>query len=361
MRPRRQPAAARTGRAACAVRVGDEKGFVLTLVIFALAALSVGATAAFLIVQSESRMADGGVDTAHAFQLAQAGLARYAAETVGTDLDSAVYVMGGGTVVVRAEKVVSVSATEDMYLLTSEASVADPRTPGMPARRRVREFATLSQFSIQPQAAMTVIGNGVTFSGFAIEGRDHARAGDCAIAGTDRAGVATVSGATVQGYSTTITGTPTITYSADTAAVASDAGVDWSMLTDPAFPFQYELPDDGWPDFAALGSAAYPTIRMQGDLTVSGSGRGLLVVTGTLTVGTGFRWDGMVLAGDVNSSASKFDIHGALIIGLNAGSGYTTLSSPDAKVHYNSCNILDSVKGIATLEFLPSTWWEADY
>src|SRR5438445_166110 len=48
---------------------------------------------------------------------------------------------------------------------------------------------------------------------------------------------------------------------------------------------------------ANLGSATSPVVNVvNGDLTISGSGAGILLVTGVLTLNGNFSWDGLILA-----------------------------------------------------------------
>ena len=102
--------------------------------------------ALFLVVQSESAMSDRGADTSSAFHLANAGLARYMGESVGQPGDSMTYQMGRGLVRVTAQRVMSVSATEDIYLISSEAEIADRRRATSVSRSSVRQCATLRRF-----------------------------------------------------------------------------------------------------------------------------------------------------------------------------------------------------------------------
>jgi len=347
-------------------RSGEEDGFVLTVVVFALAALSIGATAAFLIVESETRMADGGLDGTRAFQLAQAGLQRYMAEEIGAHPDSASYTMGGGVARVRAERVLSFSDTAAIYLITSEGVVDDPRTPNLPARRTVKQLARLERWGARPTGALTMITPSAMLGSITADGRDTAAPGTCTAAGAPIAGISALSGGGIATMGTDNQGSPALRRD-DLAAMQRNLGVEWAMLTDPAIPFQYEFPSGSWPNFTALGAGTFPMIRVDGNFSATQmrSGRGLLVVTGDIRFYDDFEWDGVILAGGMASFWNTiFSVDGALVVGMDALGG----GSPDyvgmgsgAQLRYNSCNVFNSVQNLARLTAVENTWWEADY
>lgn len=370
VRPEQRPS--RLMRAARCVRrrASGERGFVLTFVVFALAALSVGATAAFLVVHGESRMAAGALEGGRAFQLAEAGMTRYIAEAVGTNPDSAVYEIGGGRVVVRAEKVLDVTDTREMYLITSVATVADLRTPKLPARRTVRQFASLERRTFSAPGAATLFADELNMSAARVDGVDAA-AGRCGRnAESAVAGAAMLPGADLnKDNGASIDGSPAMRDDLGTDAMYDSAGVDWPALTDPAFPYDYDLgPGDAWP---SIDEDEYPTIRVDGDFNASRwrSGRGLLVVTGKVSFSGAFEWDGAILAGDMAGAFGAFDdihVEGALIAGLNAaldppGNVNPSVSMERMDLSYNSCNVLDAAAGVALLEPVDNTWWESGF
>lgn len=339
----------------------DERGFVLSLVIFAVAALSIAGTALFIVVQSESAMADSGAESSNAYHLARAGLARYMGESIGEPRPTKVYTMGGGTVTVTAERVMAASPTEDVYLITSSAEVADRRRPALAARRSVRQFAHLDRQPFDVVGAFSYPSNDINVGDRArIGGVDQAEASTCATAGTPAAGVAAVrDGVDFRGDD--VSGNPPVIYAGSRDELLDRLGVDWELLTDPATPFDYELPGDGWPYMAMVLADEYPTIRVTGDFTASWlrSGRGLLVVDGEIRFGDGFNWDGTIIAADIYSSIrNDFTIDGALLVGFEADRRANVAFRGRADIQFDSCKVLEAAEGIATFSPMSNTWWE---
>ena len=164
-------------------RLRSERGFVLSVVIFAVAALSIAGTALFLIVQSESAMANSGAESSRAFHLANAGLSRYMGETFGQPRDEVVYEMGGATVTVTAERILPVGDTADVYLVRSEARIADRRVRDLVSRRMVQQFAVLHRQPFEPVAALALASTNAKTRNVVINGRDQCTTGSGDVAG----------------------------------------------------------------------------------------------------------------------------------------------------------------------------------
>jgi hypothetical protein len=143
--------------------------------------------------------------------------------------------------------------------------------------------------------------------------------------------------------------------------VLDSLDVPWSALVDPSFPVDYE---NTWPPLG-LPADEYPVVRFNGDLDVASLGlgglfqrHGLLIVTGELTVRSAFRWDGLILAGRLNSPFGQlFFIMDGLIVG--------GLSGPPAPVdfvsgtlRYHSCKVVWAGSRVLMLETRPKTWVE---
>jgi hypothetical protein len=324
-------------------RLRTTGGFVLTVVIFAVAALSIAGTALFLVVQSENAMANTSAESSRALHLANAGLSRYMGETFGAPRAEVRYDMAGGIVNVSAERVLSQGDTMDLYVVRSEATIADRRVPNLVARRAVQQFAHLRTRPFNPVAAMTVATASV---------QPHAQT---VIDGTDACGV-----------------TPAVLGLArlgnrpypSQAELVSAIGADWAAITDTAFPFDYE---DQWPSSGFDAAAdSFPTVRFSRDVTIGPavpSGRGILVVDGKLIInsnGNPWTWDGVIMAGSVeirlNGTAS---VNGALLTGFEGTQGTLTQNAMKGlRIHYNSCNVSSAGRRMSVFSPLANTWWE---
>lgn len=339
-------------------RPADQRGFVLSMVIFALAALSIAGTALFLVVQSEGAMADRGADASSAFHLANAGLARYMGESVGLPGDSTTYRMGDGVVTVSAARVMPATPTEDIYLISAQAEIVDRRRAATVSRASVHQFATLRRQPFQVTAAVVIAGSDVTTRNVTLDGNDQATPLDCPTGGGAAvAGIGMLGEGDTRGSS--ISGDPDVlihSYAAMMAAI----DLDWSTVTDPSVPFDYEVPAEPWPNFvAAVAPDEYPTIRVDGDLRVrsSHSGRGLLVVTGQIDFDDGFTWDGAILAGGINRNATGAAVvNGTLLTGFAGDTDRSALRN--ARIAYHSCHVLRAAEGLALFSPIPNTWWE---
>lgn len=364
--------ASRTGpsappaRAVHAARPG-EGGFVLTFVIFALAALSVGATAAFLVVQAEARMATGSVEGSKALQLADAGLIRYAAQARGPAPDSAVYELAGGTVVVRARRVLETTAPDrQTYLLSARARVVDARMPGLPAERTVHRFATLNPWPVKAVGAVTFFGNSLDLRNSTVEGHDAAMIGCGPPGGGDRAGIAMPENSTLQVKNVVLDGSPPLNNELTRARMYDSLGIDWSRMLEPDYLYDHDIgPADPWPSLVA---GQYPMVRFDGDLhaRAAHSGSGLLVVTGEIRFSGDFSWDGVILAGDMRMTGSGGDqVNGAIIAGLDVVLDPYDEPHPNAirkiRFQYDSCEVQAATQQLARLIPLDNTWWEAQH
>ena len=334
-------------------RVRDTRGFVLTVVIFAVAALSIAGTALFLVVQSENAMANTSAESSRALHLANAGLSRYMGETFGTPRSSVTYDMAGGTVTVTAERVMSQGDSVDVYMIRSEGVIADRRVPDLVARRSVQQFAHLRHRPFNPVAAMTVATGSVqTHNQTQLDGRDA-----CSVEAAV-GGIATLGNRPNAGSVTSH-----IRYgSAAEMLAAIDA--DWAAVTDPAFIFDYQ---DQWPSWAFNAPAdSFPTVRFSDDVTVGSappSGRGLLVVDGKLTINSGstpWNWDGVIMAGSIEiRNNATANINGVLLTGFEGTQGSLAQNAmKNLRIHYNSCNVRNAAAGISIFSPVANTWWE---
>ena len=335
-------------------RLRGEEGFVLTIVIFAVAALSIAGTALFLVVQSENAMANSGAESSRALHLASAGLSRYMGESFGDPDPEVTYEMAGGTVTVTSSRLMASGDTADIYLLRADAAIPDRRVRNLVSRRSVQQFALLERRPFRPVAGFALAASNVRTRNVTIDGRDQ-----CATPGSAVGGIVTLANGDIRGTFGGSPGVSTATYT----ELMRNIGLDWAAMTDHAFGFDYEIPSQSWPrfGFGALAAAdAFPTVRVNGDLRAqdTNSGRGLLVVTGNIEFYDDFRWDGAIVAGSMSGSHAQFTVNGTLLAGFNGAQ--SSMSIHNAEIRYNSCNVAAAAAGIAMFSPIQNTWWESE-
>lgn len=354
-------------------------GFVMALVVFLLFAVGIAAATGYAVVSLESAMAEQAGESAEALAAARAGLERFVGEHLGVPRDSTLYAVANGTAVVRARRLATLDESRglDLYVIQSEGRVEDPVNPRSPARRLVTQHAQLQRKPVgRHAAALLSYGTVVATDWGQIRGVDHSTAGACMESGTEdlpgivHRGTASVSppwdSVSLRGNrpapplspNGSVVGRPVAVGAfPDHATLYNAVGLRWDVLTDPDFPVAF---DGAVPDFGALASDEYPVVRYRGSLTAnsSWSGRGVLIVTGTVTFGGGFSWDGIVLAGDMADTDSLFWIRGLLVAGLNGGRPTLRLDG-FPQIFYDVCSALRASASLAYLEPLSETRWEA--
>ena len=360
-------------------RSGGREGFVLAMVVLLLFAVGMAGAAGYAVVELEAEMARQAAEEEQALAVATAGLERYLGEHLGIPRDSTVYAIGQGTAVVRAQRVGTVDAARgiDLYQVESRGQVVDPVNPVSPARKIVTRYAHLHRRSIGREGAVVLSSPDVDVDRWGqIRGNDHSPPGTCAESGLEHlpgivyrgSGAVTASrwdsvtanasptnagwgsGAAVMGSPAAVVSYP------GHAAIYDSVGIRWDVLTDPALPVEF---DGAMPDYSTLPPDYYPLVRYQGNLVAgsSWSGRGVLLVTGNISFGTNFSWDGIVIAGSMSSTDRIFWIRGMLIAGLNGGGGPVEFDGFPVVV-YDVCSALKASEALAYLEPVAGTWWE---
>lgn len=340
---------------------GGHGGFALALVVFMLFAVAVAGITGYQVVSNELTLAIQYRDSQKALSVARAGLQRFLGETVGQVGDSVSYAIGDGIALVTTRKVLEKDSRNHLYYIRSEGTVSDLRTPLAPAKRVVGEYAW-HRISPVPHKAVVLLTGGVlsVVGDGAVDGFDTSSAltcpggGTAGVSGVGTAGSALAySGGTISGRS------PAVDSSYTTfQAVYDTVGIRWDILTDPNFAVDFDgVPPSGIP------SDSFPVVRYQGDLLASSywSGRGVLIVTGKLSLWSGFHWGGIILAGEMDpvgawSSSYGPIINGMLIGGLNG-------PNPDVRIEsgvfdYNSCNVYAADRSLSYLEVVPHTLYE---
>jgi hypothetical protein len=80
-------------------------------------------------------------------------------------------------------------------------------------------------------------------------------------------------------------------------------------------------------------------------------------VTGDFTGSSGFRWNGVLLAGHIANTTDNFRIDGLVVGGLD-GMGTQTRLDDGTHIDYHRCYAFAAGKRLSHFEPVGSTWWE---
>ncbi len=343
-------------------------GFALVLALLAILLITAGIFAGLSRLEVDTQVADAGRAATKAYALAQAGIERFlvrrdSLEGRATSLaptaapESVRVVLPGGYADVTLRRIQA--AGGGLFLVRAHAVAA--AGPLVGAQRTVAELMTWQPGSMHVESAWTSL-SGLSKSGAAgtISGTD-----DCGQAPAV-AGVAVAPpGYSQSGGKPVPSGSPPILAYPTLDSAGSAVHIDWNAIVNgnalspdfvvPAVPF----PSSSW--FAA-NPASYPVILVQGDLSLPSSGRGLLVVTGSLSVGGGDSWNGIILVGDELESSGNTTVTGAVVTGLNVLLGQvvenSSVGSGTKTFQYSSCEVANATARLATLRPVPGTWMD---
>ena len=168
---------------------------------------------------------------------------------------------------ITARLVSEIDDFETLYLLGSQGVYTDPTFTGSAAQRTVYQYAIKREVAMNHVAMMTqVTGDLYVEDDAHIDGNEEAGAG-CPQASVDITALIMGSGSvTVQAGDDPIDGpNPEIVFLGTSAAALNAIGIDWAVLTDPAFPVDYE---NTWPS-CALPVDSFTVTRFNGNLSSS--------------------------------------------------------------------------------------------
>jgi len=308
------------------ISVRNERGFALPLTILVITVMTMLIASANVRARADRVIAESSGATVTAFAVAQSGLHRYLAyrtDSIGerpADGDSLRINVPSGFADVRAYKVPSPTDTlePELYVIRSTGFLIEPTRGSDPQAQRT--VALLAQWQ---SAAMKVSGgvigaftaaNGITVD---TSGRLNVRGdefGQCPSPAPAVPGVRVpVDTVLAPGDFDFLAGSPPALHTQGTGlSVANNTEIDWPSIVGGQFDAEYD-------SFRAW-DATYPTILINGDLTVdNGGGYGLLIVTGNLTLnGFFFSWGGVVLVGGQLIINTMFTtVRGVTVTGLN--------------------------------------------
>jgi hypothetical protein len=348
----------------------NRRGATLPLTIIVIAVMAVSVAISYYRLSSERRITSDGQAQLDAFAVAQSGMNSFLeglGSTPPANQDVTINGLSGGSAQVslrRLKDAVLVPVINPaVYIITSRgtnttAKRYDSRIP--PAQRTVATYAQWIPAPVDVNAAFT------SLSGLQKNGNSGTLNGTDACAGSGApaiAGVAVPNGG-YSGPTGPIDGNPDNTPvgigTPGPAGTAKDeVAVDWAgIVNNNALPANYIFPTNAWPTAAQF--ASWPVVRVNGDLNFPSDGKGILIVTGNMTISGNNRWDGLVLVGGTFTSNGNNTIQGALITGLNVKLGQnvtsTALGNGNKTIRYDSCNLTQALNTIGSVQRVRNGW-----
>jgi type II secretory pathway pseudopilin PulG len=352
----------------------ERRGATLPLSFLVIAILSLSVLVAAARLSSERQITSDQEAVMDAFTVAQAGMEEYfraltalpAGTFPPTSHDTTITTLPGGTAQVSFRRLRdSTSTTPAVWVVTSRGNNTSAkrfnfRVPS--AERTVAQYAVWQPANLDLDAAFTSL-SGLDKNGTsgALDGND----GCGALAAIP--GVA-VPGGTYSGQTSPINGNPDNAPidlgTPGTSGSAKDAvDVDWAGISaGTALPPDYTIPGNSWPTSAQMND--WPVILANGDLavdaTLNTNGKGILIVTGNLTISGSWQHDGIVLVGGVLISNGNNVIQGAIMTALNVKLGIAVpqvaIGNGNKTYQYNSCSIASALKQVGSVRRVRNGW-----
>jgi type II secretory pathway pseudopilin PulG len=351
----------------------ERRGATLPLSILVIAVLSLSVMVAAARLSSERQITSDQEAVMDAFAVAQAGMEEYFRALTAlppgtlppTSHDTTITTLPGGTAQISFRRLRDSTATTPIiYVLTSRgnntaAKRFNFRVPS--AERTVGQYALWQPANLDMDAAFT------SLSGLDKNGNSGALDGNDGCGAFPAIPGVAVPGGTYTGHTNPINGNPDNAPislgTPGTSGTAKDAvDVDWAAIsTGAAIPPNYTIPGNSWPTAAQM--ANWPVILVNGDLSLNGgstNGKGILIVTGNLTLSGSWQHDGIVLVGGVLISNGNNTIQGATITALNIKLGtavpQVAIGNGNKTFQYNSCSIASALKRVGSVQRVRNGW-----
>ena len=356
----------------------SRRGGTLPMVILLLTVMTIALAAAYTLNGTEAQLGDDYEEQVAALALAESGRHRYLTDRTGlgfpgTDAPGALEVdtipyTGGSAIVTLTRIRQQIQQLPPLYLLTSRGIRNAPVQGSIPAAER-----TVAQYVYWDAVPLNLLAGWTSLSGLQkngsagiLSGVDlNTGVGGCPAGLNTVAGVAVPTNPGMTGETTAAIGNPPIKLLGDAAATAGAIDIDWQgMINGSSLTPDIVIPGGTFPTAAYFTANPnyWPTIRIIGDYTLGYSGRGTLIVTGTLTQNNGSHWDGVVLVGVNLTSNGNTGVRGATVTGLNVllGDAVPVQSVGNGTKTYqiNSCHVGSALKNQAKLRPLPNTWMD---
>ena len=348
-------------------RIPPRRGAALPLVLMVTSLLTIAIAASWTLNGAEVRINDDHRAQLEAFSLAESGRERFivSRDSLGftsmppAAAESARFEMDHGYADVIMRRIRAADGTQPAIYLLEARGVREGGSYGaaIPAKRTVAQYLYWRTGDMTPVAGWTSLsglhknGNSGTLSG--VDG--------CLPAKPALAGIAVPTSPGYIGSTAPASGSPAVKTLGSTAEAAASVNVDWAgIVNGSTLTPNITIPGGTWPSFS--NANYWPIIKVTGDYTLPSSGRGVLIVTGTLTIPGALNWDGVLLVGNNITSNGNNSVHGATITGLNVKLGMVV---PKADVgngtktyRYNSCNVAKAMESMSVLVPYTNGWMD---
>ena len=347
----------------------ERRGFAIPVALLVIAVLTIMVAGGFSLVSAERRSVADQKSQISAFRIAEQGL-----EIFLVRRDSIMLGMPGYTKVPGAKDSVriqmtggyaDVSLTRLRPVIGSQSGLYVVRSKGVETAGAYagtpQGVRTVAQYVLWEPAPMQVLAGWTALSGIQKNG-GAGTLGGIDLCG-DSAAVAGVAVPVNPGYSgkTVAVGDPPV----DSIA-PEEVSIDWNAIVNlNMIEATFVFPGSTWPTaameaaFADDNSIYYPIVRVNGDFSLPSSGKGMLIVTGHLTLNGSVGWKGVILVGGDITSNGNNGIQGATVSGLNVKLG-TYVPSATAngtkQYNYNSCEVAKATTSMGALVTLRNTW-----
>jgi hypothetical protein len=342
------------------------RGATLPLTILVIAIMGVAVAISYARLSSERRITADGQAQVDAFAVAQTGINNYLAGLTGkpgaSDNVTLSNLPGGSAQVsLRMLRESTTTLLPAVYVITARGTATgarryDARSPA--AERTVATFALWTPAPLDLDAAFTSL-SGIDKNGNsgALDGNDH-----CAGSAWPAIPGAAVPNGTYTGHTGPINGNPDDTPAqlgspGPAGSARDEVDLDWAGITaGSVLPPDFLFPS--WPTNAEF--ANWPVIKVDGDLNLPSDGKGILIVTGNLTMSGSQQWDGLVLVGGTITSNGNNTIYGAVITGLNVKLGINVpqqaIANGNKTFQFDSCNLTRALGHIGSLQRVSNGW-----
>jgi hypothetical protein len=350
----------------------ERRGFAIPIALLVIAALTIMIAGGFSLVSAERRSVADQKSQISAFRIAEQGLELFlirrdsilTAQVGATGFshvpgakDSVRITMTGGYADVSLTRLRPPKGSQSgLYVVRSRGVETVGAYAGTPQGVR-----TVAQYVLWEPASMQVLAGWTALSGLQQNG-GAGTLGGIDVCG-DSSALAGVAVPVNPGYSGKViaVGDPPV----DSIAPDSVA-IDWNgILNLGAITPTITIPPGTWPTtameaaYADSNSTYYPIVRANGDFVLPSSGRGMLIVTGSLTLNGSVGWMGVILVGNDITSNGNSTIGGATVSGLNTKLGtYVPGATGNGTkdYNYNSCEVAKATTTMGALVTLRNTW-----
>jgi hypothetical protein len=171
--------------------------------------------------------------------------------------------------------------------------------------------------------------------------------------------VPTSPGYTQNGGASVPSGTPPIKDLGPQPASDDSVNIDWAgIVNGGVLTPNITIPGQGWPSFADPNY--WPIIKVNGDFTLPGDGRGVLIVTGGLTISGARHWDGVLMVGGNLTSNGNNGVDGTVVTGLNRKLGQVVpqgdVGNGTKTYRYDSCKVARALQSLSALVEYRNAW-----